>query len=89
MWQLQPPWKKSPPLSQQPPLKVEVLSSPSFLKIWLEAQPPQPHPPLPCRKGGAHYEHPLSLLFIKFNNFSPEQKNETDNVVNFNCYDID
>ena len=28
-----------------PPLKVEVLSSPSFLKIWLEAQPPS-------RKGG-------------------------------------
>ena len=23
-----------------PPLKVEVLSSPQFLKIWLEAQPP-------------------------------------------------
>ena len=36
--------KKSPPLSQQPPLKVEVLSSPPFLKIWLEVQPPLPPP---------------------------------------------
>ena len=30
-----PPRKESPPLSQQPPLKVEVLLSPSFMKIWL------------------------------------------------------
>ena len=26
------------------PLKVEVLSSPPFLKIWLEVQPPLPPP---------------------------------------------
>ena len=37
-----PPEKSHPPLSQRPPLKVEVLSSPPFLKIWLEAQPPPP-----------------------------------------------
>ena len=43
-------WKKSPPLSQQPPLKVEVLSSPPFLKIWLEAQPPPAE-----RQGDAYY----------------------------------
>ena len=35
-----------------PPLKVEALSSPPFLKIWLEAQPPRP--PVE-RGGGAHY----------------------------------
>ena len=29
------PLKKSPPYSQQHPIKVEVLSSPPFLKIWL------------------------------------------------------
>ena len=43
-----PPLKKvspSSPLSQQPPLKDEVLSSPPFLNIWLEAQ-------LPPKKGG-------------------------------------
>ena len=54
MWKLQtPPWKTSPPLSSDPPLEVEVLSSPSFLKIWLEAQPP----PYTLQKrwgGGAH-----------------------------------
>ena len=35
------------------PLKVEVLSSPSFLKIWLEVQPLPP-----AEKGGgcAHYD---------------------------------
>ena len=31
----------------------------------------------------------LSLLFNQFNNFSPEQKNEPENVVNSNYYDID
>ena len=31
----------------------------------------------------------LSLLFKQFNNFSPEQKNESENVVNSNYYDID
>ena len=58
MWQLQHALKKVTPSFQQPPLKLEVLSSPPFLKICLEAQPP--HPP-PCRKGGgAHCE--ISLL---------------------------
>ena len=46
-----PLWKKSPPLfPSKPRLKVEVLSSPHFLKIWLEAQPPPPSPFL--QKGG-------------------------------------
>ena len=44
MSQLQPPTptpKKSHPLfPSNPPLNVEVLSSPPFLKTWLEAQPP-------------------------------------------------
>ena len=31
----------------------------------------------------------LSLLFNQFNNFSPEQKNEPENVVNSNYYDTD
>ena len=31
----------------------------------------------------------LSLLFSQFNNFSPEQKNEPENIVNSNYYDID
>ena len=31
----------------------------------------------------------LSLLFNQFNNFSPEQKNEPENVVNSNYYDIE
>ena len=31
----------------------------------------------------------LSLLFNQFNNFSPEQTNEPENVVNSNYYDID
>ena len=30
-----------------------------------------------------------SLLFNQFNNFSPEQKNESENIVNSNYYDID
>ena len=36
---------------QQPPLKVEVLSNPRILKIWLEVQPP-----IPRHQKGAHYE---------------------------------
>ena len=31
----------------------------------------------------------LSVLFNQFNNFSPEPKNEPENVVNSNYYDID
>ena len=49
-----PPWKTSPPLSSDPPLEVEVLSSPSFLKIWLEAQPPPPYTLQKRWGGGAH-----------------------------------
>ena len=49
-----PSWKKSPPLfPSNLPLKVEFLSIPPFLKIWLEVQPP-----LPCRGGGVHYVVP-------------------------------
>ena len=58
MWKLQPPPEKiHHPLSQQPPLKVEVLSSPPFLKIWLEAQAP---PPTAERFGGGRGGFPLS-----------------------------
>ena len=37
MWKLQPPppEKSYPLFPNNPPLKVEVLSSPLFLKIWL------------------------------------------------------
>ena len=31
----------------------------------------------------------LSLLFNQFNNFFPEHKNEDENLVNSNCFDID
>ena len=31
----------------------------------------------------------LSLLFLQFNNFSSERKNEPENVVNSSDYDID
>ena len=31
----------------------------------------------------------LPLLFNQFNNFYPEQKNELENIVNSNYYDID
>ena len=31
----------------------------------------------------------VSLLFNQFNSFSPEQKNEPENIVNSNYYDID
>ena len=45
------PEKSHPLLSQQPPaLKIEILSStPTCLKIWLDAHPPTP---TPSRKGG-------------------------------------
>ena len=45
-----------------PPLKVEVLSSPHFLKIWLEAQRPLPHP-TPLQKGGGGC--PLCVTHVK------------------------
>ena len=39
------------PKKSHPPLKFEVLSSPHFLKIWLEVPPPSRK----GRGGGAHY----------------------------------
>ena len=51
-----PPQKSYSSISQQHPSKSWVMSSPPFLKIWLEAQPP---PPFPLQKGGAH-----TMLFI-------------------------
>ena len=51
-----PPLKKvtpSFPATPNTPLKVEVLSRPPFLNIWLEAQLPPPH----AESGGAHYGH--------------------------------
>ena len=47
------PWKKSPPLFQQPPFKLRSCQSPpSFLKIWLEVQPPSPLPTPPTEREG-------------------------------------
>ena len=51
--------KTATPLeTKSPPLKIEILSSPLFFKIWLDAQtnhpsPPQPHPPSLQQKGGS------------------------------------
>ena len=60
MWQLQHALKKVTPSFQQPPLKLEVLSSPPFLKICLEAQPP-PSPP-PAERGVVHTVKSLCLV---------------------------
>ena len=50
MWKLQSPLKKVTLLfPSNSSLKVEILSSPLFLKIWLEAQPPPP--PSPSERG--------------------------------------
>ena len=47
------PWKKVIPLfPSNPSLKVEVLSRPPFLKIWLEVQPPLLPPP--AERGGGY-----------------------------------
>ena len=70
-----PPEKSHPPLSQRPPLKVEVLSSPPFLKIWLEAQPPPP--PLDRKDGGAHYAYMSNYFFL--NIFTLFKKRPVDN----------
>ena len=53
------PLKKLSPLFQQPPpLKLEGLSSPPFWKFGRRLTPP-----LPSRKGGAHYEVVTPMLF--------------------------
>ena len=62
------PLKKVTPLfPSNSLLKVEVLSSPTFLKIWLEAQPPSP-----AKRRGVHYEALYELkesgLQLSFNN---------------------
>ena len=64
MWKLQPVLKKitPPSLSQQPPSKSWAPVKPTFLKIWLEAQPP----PSPAKRGGAHYV--VCLSFVDFLN---------------------
>ena len=55
-----PPEKNYPLFPSNLPLKVEVLSSPFFLKVWLEAQPP---PPMQKGGRGAHYvNHNPALL---------------------------
>ena len=62
---LQPPPTPLPlylPLSATP-LKIEILSSPSFFKIWSEAQtpsPPPPHPPKVGREG----VHTMTTIYI-------------------------
>ena len=63
--QLQLPLKKVTPLFlSNPPLKVEVLSSPPFLKIWLEAQPPPP----PERGRCPLWQHPDNNNYINIIN---------------------
>ena len=49
------------PKKSHPPLKIEILSSPSFLQIQLEAQP-HPTPTPPSRKGGEHTMINLNFL---------------------------
>ena len=67
MWKLQPPpspKKGDPIFPSNPLLKVEVLSSPPFMKMWLEAQPP------PCRNGWGL--HTMQMLAGKrHSNLSP------------------
>ena len=46
MWKLQPPWKKSHSSFPATPSKRWGPVKPSFLKIWLKAQPP------PAERGG-------------------------------------
>ena len=51
--------KVTPLFPSNLPLKVQVLSSPSFLKIWLEVQlllPP------PAESGDAHYVYDIAKL---------------------------
>ena len=58
-----PPEKSHPLFPSNPPLKAEVLSSPPFLKTWLEAQPPSP---LQKGGGGAHYALSLQFQNVSF-----------------------
>ena len=50
--------KKVTPSFPATPVKVKVLSSPFFLKIWLEAHPPTPF----AERGGAHYVYVSSKI---------------------------
>ena len=75
MWKLQrpPAWKKSPP-----PLIVEVLSSPTFLKIWLEAPP---LPVLTAKDGGEGGEHyGVVNLPLKFSENDPSSRRLSVNL---------
>ena len=47
--------------TSRPPLKIEILSSPPFLKIWQEAQPLQP---TPAERKGVHTMVMLTLLCL-------------------------
>ena len=51
--------KVTPVFPSNPLLKVKVLSSPPFLKIWLEVQPP---PLPPQHKGGGGGVHTMIAL---------------------------
>ena len=55
MYKLKPPPEKLSPLSQQAPLKIEILSRPPFLQIWLKAQTPCSRKGGGGGEGGAHY----------------------------------
>ena len=57
MKKLQPPEERYPLFPSNPPLKIEILSSPTFSKIWWETHHPPPLPPLPpppSERGGVH-----------------------------------
>ena len=58
MWKLQPLLKKVTPSKSLGPVK------PSFLKIWLEAQPPPPTPHPPLQEEGVPTINIDSLLYI-------------------------
>ena len=63
------PLKKPPLFPSKPPLKIEIQSSPLFLKFgWRLKSLPLAHPPQQ-KRGGAHYEMAsLVPTFILENN---------------------
>ena len=67
-----PPLKKSPLSFPATPLKGEVLSSPHFLKIWLEAQPP-----LQKEVGGGGTQYVYNLR-VNFNELSKSSEFTVD-----------
>ena len=69
MWKLNPP-EVTLSFPATSPFKVKVLSSPHFLKIWLEVQPPPP----PAERGCTlweqfHRKQKWSILLLNNTNF--------------------